>query len=282
MTSEQTRASEGPSAATTGWGLLTCNESGESTVLSKDYFTIGSGSENDLLLSSPHISDTHFALSRDPDGKAWLFNLSQDGVVLNGKSVTDDACELHHGDIISTPKTEGTRSTDVFTFLLPNGDQENAQGVKEKEQNEDECRKRTSIPVEEAEAPPSLPAKRPNMSKKASVDLCDLLTCSICDEIMYDCWRTVDNICPLCRCNILDYNKNHQLSCIIDEYVKHHPESQKSAEEKEVIRRSLESLEPQLPTANDTAADVSPLNSSGGSVNRPQQSVHLLPVPWIR
>ncbi|VDM03867.1 unnamed protein product [Schistocephalus solidus] len=31
--------------------------------------------ENDLVLSSPHVSDTHFALSRDPDGKAWLFDL---------------------------------------------------------------------------------------------------------------------------------------------------------------------------------------------------------------
>uniref|UniRef100_A0A0V0J2L5 RING-type domain-containing protein n=3 Tax=Schistocephalus solidus TaxID=70667 RepID=A0A0V0J2L5_SCHSO len=144
------------------------------------------------------------------------------------------------------------------------------------------------------EAPLSSLAKRPNLSKNVSVDLCDLLTCSICNEIMFDCvsiqpclhsycrhcllqWRAVDNICPLCRCNILGYGKNHQLGCIIEEYLKRHPESQKSAEEKEKIRCSLDSLQTELPRVNDTDA-TSPSNSYDGSSNESQDSTHVSPV----
>nr|VZI34199.1 unnamed protein product [Spirometra erinaceieuropaei] len=305
MTSEQTGTPEGTSGSGSYWGLLTCSKSGDSKYLSKDYFTIGSGRENDLVLPFSHISDTHFALTQDPDGRAWLFDLSQSGVFLNGESVLNDARELHHGDIITTLKAANANSADAFTFFLPNRDQENSEVEKEREEKEDRCRKRTSVavdddpnrgncgdsPCKETGAPLSSSAKRPSLSKKASVDLCDLLTCSICDEIMYDCvsiqpclhsycrhcllqWRTKDNICPLCRCNILGYGKNHQLGCIIDEYLKRHPESQKSAEEKEAIRRTLDSLQTELPTANDTATASNSSNVSDDSSNESQSSTH--------
>eukprot|EP01043_Picozoa_sp_COSAG02_P014906 COSAG02_NODE_622_length_19435_cov_3.242398_11_plen_343_part_00 len=92
------------------------------------------------------------------------------------------------------------------------------------------------------------PAGATTASSKMDDSMAETMTCGICQEILYKCVSAVPCLhnfcsacasdclkrsseCPMCRTQISEIRRNHDLSKLVDAFLDAHPEKRRSAEE---------------------------------------------------
>ena len=178
---------------------------------------IGRGKQNDIVIAGKQrVSTRHTCLRGRGAGAVFITDHSTNGTSING-------ARLKKG----------------LETLLSGGDEIDIAGAAK-------YIFQPAKPTGPGDGPPSASAAA--VSSKMDDSMAETMTCGICQEILYKCVSAVPCLhnfcsacasdclkrsseCPMCRTQISEVRRNHDLSKLVDAFLDAHPEKRRSAEE---------------------------------------------------
>lgn len=206
-----------------GYGRLipvpTAGFRGSGPVVIKGDLWIGRGKQNDVVISKQRISSRHTSLRGRGAGAIFITDHSTNGTSVNGERLKKGVeTLLRGGDEIDIAGAA------TYIFQPPQV-------------------------LRASENPPSADAcAAAAVASKMDDSMAETMTCGICQEILYKCVSAVPCLhnfcsacasdcikrsseCPMCRTEIAQIRRNHDLSKLVDAFLDAHPERRRSAEE---------------------------------------------------
>ncbi|CAF0893592.1 unnamed protein product [Brachionus calyciflorus] len=258
------------------WGTLTRMDNDSSSVnikLFKDKNILGRAKDCDIKFENNFLSQKHCYIERckSQPFDIYLVDQSSNGTLVNSTlKIHNDKTILKNGDVISLVyrKKESNKNI-ILKFELNNESLDSDKKIldeptcsKKLNSNEtvrttkrsNECgeniiskEKKSKIEDLRHVENESVEKKEPEQFQDAD-DFTENITCTICNEIMYDCislqpcfhsycsgcyteWMVKSKECPICRGKVERFAKNHIINNIIDAYLKRNPHKKRSEED---------------------------------------------------
>lgn len=215
-------AAGAPAASDAGYGRLipvpTAGFRGSGPVVITGDMWIGRGKQNDIVIGKQRISTRHTSLRGRGGGAVYITDHSTNGTSVNAERLKKGTETLLRGgdeiDIAGAAK---------YIFQPPK-------------------------PVGAAGGEPPAADAAAATSSKMDDSMAETMTCGICQEILYKCVSAVPCLhnfcsacasdclkrsseCAMCRTQISEVRRNHDLSKLVDAFLDAHPEKRRSAEE---------------------------------------------------
>lgn len=217
------------------WAKLTSfNVEYENITLTKDSYTIGRNSTNDIQISDNRLSGTHCKIFKDNDDNCWLEDTSSNGTFLDnhilGKGnkrmlTSGDKIYLLHQSKVKQNETIGY----IFSLIM----QEDGKRKRQREEDQKAL-------IEEQ--------RQKEKNLKFQEELGEEMRCCICIDYLYQCvtlipclhnfcaacfsdWMQKSHHCPQCREEATELKKNHAVNNIIEKFMENNPDKKRPQKE---------------------------------------------------
>ncbi|XP_073257835.1 E3 ubiquitin-protein ligase CHFR-like isoform X2 [Porites lutea] len=215
------------------WGqLIFTHDSKPPVLISKEVVRLGRKEDCDISFAGcKFVSGHHCSLSRDPDGKIWIEDVSTNGSLLNGKKITkNEKIQISHNDQVQIVHRKDPGSDIAFVFqdlkflreeaALLDNTLEYQIDTEEDNSDDEEIyhrEKRSHSQVSDTDDGPKAKKKHAEVAgtsdDKKPADLvthnsiAETLVCSICQDIFYDCVSLqpcIHSFCAACYSQWMD------------------------------------------------------------------------------
>jgi hypothetical protein len=226
----QDDTADAAAAAPVGWGRLipvpTAGFRGSGPVAITGDMWVGRGKHCDVVIGKQRISTRHVALRAMGAGAVYITDHSTNGTHVSG-----------------------TRLSKGIEQLLSGGDEVDLAGAaKYIYQPAKPAAAAAAAAAGSGATAAAAAGAGAAASSKMDDTMAQTMTCGICQEILYKCVSAVPCLhnfcsacasdclkrsseCPMCRTQISEIRRNHDLSKLVDAFLDAHPEKRRSAEE---------------------------------------------------
>lgn len=219
------------------WAKLTSfNVEYPNVALTKDSYTIGRNSTNDIQISDARLSGTHCKIYKDSEDNCWLEDLSSNGTFIDNQNLgKGNSRKLASGDKIYLLHQSKVKQNETIGYIFSVTMQEDSQRKRQREEDQKAL-------IEEQ--------RQKEKNLKFQEELGEEMRCCICIDYIYQCvtlipclhnfcaacfsdWMQKSHICPQCREEATELKKNHAVNNIIEKFMENNPDKKRPQKEYE-------------------------------------------------